>query len=206
MYIALEGVVGVGKSTQTKLLAQWLEIQTKKEVVVVREPGGTEIAQAIRALVQATDFSEEMYPITDTYLYASARAQLIHALIKPSLAAGKIVLSDRSVVSSLTIQWFAQWYGVDNVWEINLPAVRDCLPDSIIFLDLPVEEGLARIFDAWWDKWELRPAEFSQKIYEWNQQMFNFWPVADSMIRVDASWSVEEVFERLKETIAPLLR
>lgn len=205
MYIALEWVVGVWKSTQTKLLSEWLTDYANKEVLQVREPGGTEIAQAIRTLVQATEFEEEMQPVTDAYLYASARAQLIHGLIKPSLEDWKIVLSDRCVVSSLTIQWVAQWYGIQQVRDINKAAVGWCLPDMIIFLDLPVEEWLARIFDGEGDKFERRPTEFSLKIYEWNQQMFNFPPIQDRMVRVDASWSEEEVFERLKKVIEPLL-
>lgn len=205
MYIALEWVVGVGKSTQTKLLSEWLANQTGKEVIQVREPGGTEIAQAIRKLVQWTEFEEEMQPVTDAYLYASARAQLIHGLIKPALKVGKMVLSDRCVVSSLTIQGVAQWYGIEQVWDINKAAVAWCLPDLIIFLDLSVEEWLARTFDSEWDKFERRPTEFSLKIYEWNQQMFDFAPIQDRMVRVDASWSEVEVFERLKKVIEPLL-
>lgn len=206
MYIALEWVVGVGKSTQTMLLSKWLADFTKKEVLQVREPGGTEIAQAIRTLVQATEFEEEMQPVTDAYLYASARSQLIHGLVKPSLEAWKIVVSDRCVVSSLAIQWVAQGYGIQNVRDINQAAVGWCLPDMIIFLDLPVEEWLARTFDGEGDKFERRPTEFSLKIYEWNQQMFDFPPVQDRMVRVDASWSEEEVFERLKKIILPMLK
>jgi dTMP kinase len=205
MYIALEWVVGVGKSTQTKLLTERLEKKLWKEVITVREPGGTEIAQAIRTLVQATEFEEEMQPVTDAYLYASARAQLIHGFIKPALEAWKIVLSDRCVVSSLTIQWVAQWYGIQQVWDINKAAVGWCLPDIVIFLDLPVEEWLARTFDSEGDKFERKPTEFSLKIYEWNQQMFEFPPIQDRMVRIDASWSEEEVFERLKKVIRPLL-
>lgn len=201
MYIALEWVVWVGKSTQTELLAKRLQEFSWKEVVTVREPWGTEIAQAIRTLVQATKFEEMMKPITDAYLYASARAQLIHWRINPALEIWKIVLSDRCVASSLAIQWVAQWYGIQNVWEINSSAVSTCLPNMIIFLDLPVEEWLARTFDADGDKWESRPTQFSHKIYEWYEQLFSFAPLQNCMVRVDASWTVEEVFIRLKKII-----
>ena len=106
MYIVLEGVVGTGKSTQAKKLADYLSTQyPDREIILTREPGGTEIAEAIRILVQATEFkSEEMSPLTDIYLYASARAQLIESLIKPALNRNAIVISDRSFCSSLTIQ------------------------------------------------------------------------------------------------------
>ena len=201
MYISLEWVVGVGKSTQTNLLGERMHNKLWKEVVTVREPRWTEIAQAIRTLVQATPFEETMHPITDVYLYAAARAQLIQSVIKPSLEQWKVVLSDRCVVSSLTIQWVAQWYGIENVWNINESAVANCLPDIVVFLDLPVEEGLERTFDSENDKFERRPTEFSQKIYEWNMQMFDFEPIQDRIIRVDASWTIEEVFERLKAVV-----
>ena len=78
MYIVLEGVVGTGKTTQAALLKEkFQQVYPEKDVVLVREPGGTEIAEAIRTLVQATEFEEEMHPLTDAYLYAAARAQLL---------------------------------------------------------------------------------------------------------------------------------
>lgn len=109
MYIVLEGVVGTGKSTQAKLLFATLqEKYPDKKILLVREPGGTPIAEAIRTLVQATDFPEPMHALTDAYLYASARAQLIHTVIQPVLEAGGIVISDRNVCSSLAYQGYAQ--------------------------------------------------------------------------------------------------
>jgi dTMP kinase len=88
MYIVFEGVVGTGKSTQAKSLLAYLQGKyPEKEVVLVREPGGTAIAESIRTLVQATEFDEEMHALTDAYLYAAARAQLIHTYIKPVLDA-----------------------------------------------------------------------------------------------------------------------
>jgi dTMP kinase len=86
MYIAFEGVVGTGKSTQSKkLLAHLQERYPDKHIELVREPGGTPIAEAIRTLVQGTKFDEQMHALTDAYLYAAARAQLLHGHIKPIL-------------------------------------------------------------------------------------------------------------------------
>jgi len=202
MYIVLEWVVGTGKSTQSKKLAAWFRDQEPdREVVEVREPGGTEIAEAIRTLVQATEFWEEMSPLTDIYLYASARAQLLEWVVRPALSRWAIVISDRSFTSSLTIQWVAQWLGMDRVREINKQAVRDTMPDMILFMDLDVDEWLARTFDWDGDKWEKRKAEFSHKIYEGCEMLFEFAPTKDLMRRVDASGSVEEVFENILEVI-----
>ena len=201
MYIVLEWVIGTGKSTQSKKLAAWFRDTTEKEVIEVREPGGTEIAEAIRVLVQGTEFGEEMSPLTDIYLYASARAQLLESLVRPALARWAIVISDRSFCSSLTIQWVAQGMWFERVWEINKQAVRDTMPDMILFMDLDVDIGLSRTFDGEGDKFEKRKAEFSHKIYEWCQMLFDFEHTKDLMRRVDASGSVEEVFERVKGVI-----
>lgn len=198
MYIVLEWVVGTGKSTQSKKLAEWFRIQAPDtEVIEVREPGGTEIAEAIRVLVQGTEFSEEMSPLTDIYLYASARAQLLESIVRPAIQRWAIVISDRSFCSSLTIQWVAQGMGMQRVRDINKEAVKNTMPDMILFMDLDVDTWLSRTFDGEGDKFEKRKAEFSHKIYEGCELLFDFPPTKDLMRRVDASGSVEEVFENV---------
>ena len=202
MYIVLEWVVWTGKSTQSKKLAAWFRDQAPdKEVLEVREPGGTEIAEAIRTLVQATEFDEEMSPLTDIYLYASARAQLLESYVRPALERWAIVISDRSFASSLTIQWVAQGMGMERVREINKQAVRDTMPDMILFMDLDVDVWLSRTFDGEWDKFEKRKAEFSHKIYEGCEMLFDFPPTKDLMRRVDASGNVEEVFAHILHVV-----
>lgn len=203
MYIVLEWVVGTGKSTQAKKLADYLSIKYPgREILLTREPGGTEIAEVIRTLVQATEFeSEEMSPLTDIYLYASARAQLIESLVKPALHRDAIVISDRNFCSSLAIQGVAQGMWLEKVWHINKEAVEDVMPDVVLFLDLDVDIWLQRTFDADGDKFEKRKAEFSHKIYAWYQKLFDFEPTKHLMQRVDASGTVDEVFERIVHKI-----
>ncbi len=109
MYIVLEGVVGTGKTTQAKKLHTYFQaLYPEKEVIIVREPGGTEIAETIRNVVQAQLFTEKMHPLTDAYLYASSRAQSLHSLVKPVLDNGGVVIADRSFGSSLAYQGRAQ--------------------------------------------------------------------------------------------------
>lgn len=87
MYIVFEGTVGTGKSTQSKILVEKLQAQyPDREMIRVREPGKTPIAEAIRTLVQGTEFSEDMDPICEAYLYSAARAQLINTVVVPALA------------------------------------------------------------------------------------------------------------------------
>lgn len=106
MYIVFEGIAGAGKSTQSKYLVEYLKNNyPEKEIVLVHEPGSTPIAQDIRVLAQAKHWeNDNMHPLTNAYLYAAARAQLLHTLVIPELQSGKIVIADRSFVSSLAYQ------------------------------------------------------------------------------------------------------
>ncbi len=201
MYIVFEWVVGTGKSTQSKLLKEYIEKNFSKEVLFVREPGGTPIAESIRTLVQATDFWYDMQPLTDAYLYAASRAELLHSTVKPALDEGKIVISDRSYFSSLAIQWVAQWLGLEKVREINSQAVQGIQPDIVLFLDVDVDVGLQRIFDQEWDKFEKKPSDFSHKIYQWYMDLFSFKHTSEVIKKIDASWSIEEVFSKIKEEV-----
>lgn len=90
----------------------------------MREPGGTSIAEDIRTLAQGKEWDEPMHPTCNAYLYAAARAQLLQTVVKEALAAGKIVVADRSFISSLTIQGEAQGLGFDRVLAINAEAIE----------------------------------------------------------------------------------
>jgi dTMP kinase len=108
MYIVFEGIVGSGKTTQVRRLVEYLQI-SGKEVIHVREPGSTPIAEDIRHLAQAKEWEgESMHPLTNTYLYTAARAQTLHTIVKPALDAGHIIISDRCFLSSCAYQGEAQ--------------------------------------------------------------------------------------------------
>ena len=97
LYIAFEGVIGSGKSTQSKLLQKYLEKTIKdKLILATKEPGGSEIANEIRKTVQGTHIQEAMDPVCEAYLYAASRAQTLRTVVKPILDKGGIVISDRS--------------------------------------------------------------------------------------------------------------
>lgn len=198
MYIVFEWVVWVGKTTQSKNLADRLQKKfPAREVVWIREPGSSEIAESIRNLVQAQKFDETMLPITDVYLYASARAQLLHWKVKTILSWWWIIVSDRSFITSLAYQWHAQWFWIDRVWEVNKLAVQGIIPDIVLFLDLDVHEWYARTFDAAWDKRERQPVDFFEKIYEWFQIIKKNDQYKGIRNDIDASWSVDEVQTRI---------
>ena len=152
MYIVFEGIVGSGKTTQVKRLVEYFQntpfvkggrgdlileqnssepkssalsgTSFTKEVLHVREPGSTPIAEDIRHLAQGKHWEDEsMHPLTNAYLYAAARAQTLQTVVYPALDRGDIVISDRSFLSSCAIQGEAQGVGINTILWINKEAV-----------------------------------------------------------------------------------
>lgn len=198
MYIVFEGIVWTGKSTQSKKLVAYLkEKYPEKEIIHVREPWSTTIAEAIRKVAQWTDFSEAMDPICEAYLYAAARAQLLHTIIEPARAAWSIIVADRSVVSSLAYQWFARGVGIEKVRDINRQAIITCVPDIIFYLESSVDHAVERTFDAKWDKFESMWRDFFEKVTEWYHRASQLPPIKKAWKRIDAFGTLDEVFLRI---------
>ena len=141
LFIVFEGIDGSGTTTQCEFLARYLEKQGY-EIVSTREPGGTPLAEKLRGLL--LDPAEKIHDTTEMLLYAAGRAQHVHELILPALKAGKPVICDRFIASSLAYQGYGRGLGVDVVRQVNLYAVRSCLPDLTVYLDLPVEVARRR--------------------------------------------------------------
>ncbi|MBG31077.1 MAG: dTMP kinase [Opitutae bacterium] len=143
--ISFEGSEGCGKSTQIRRIADRLEAIDHCDVVVTREPGGTEIGEEIRHLLMHSANNSKMYPEAELLLFAASRAQLVRELILPSVKAGKMVLCDRFLDSTTVYQGVARQIAEDPVTQINDFAVGDIVPDLTVVIDLPVEIGLERI-------------------------------------------------------------
>jgi dTMP kinase len=203
MYIVFEGIVGSGKSTQSKKLVEFLKSKHGSENIVhVREPGSTPIAEDIRTLAQWKEWENEtMHPLTNAYLYAAARAQTLHTVVKPALDNGKVVVSDRSFLSSVAYQWVAQWLGMGTVLRINEEAIKNIFPDVIFYMDIDVEVSISRTFDAVGDKWEKMGADFFRSIARGYDKCEKWKPLKDRFVRIDARWTPEEVFERIMEKL-----
>jgi len=142
--ISFEGSEGSGKSTQLIRLAAHLQ-KLQREVITVREPGGTEIGEQIRNIIVHNSRGDEMCPETELLLFTAARAQLVREIIAPALIAGKIVLSDRFLDSSTVYQGIGRNLALDPVNQINRFAVGNVMPDLTVVIDVPSEVGLARI-------------------------------------------------------------
>jgi dTMP kinase len=140
MFVTFEGVDGSGKSTQARLLAERLRSEGR-QVVLTREPGGTEAGERIRELLL---HGENLAPWAEASLFAAARAQLVDEVIRPALARGADVVSDRYLDSSLAYQGIARGLGVERVLELNLLATSGLLPDRTFLLVLPPDEATGR--------------------------------------------------------------
>jgi dTMP kinase len=142
--ISFEGSEGSGKSSQIARLAQHLE-KAGHEVVVTREPGGTEIGEQIRNIIVHNSRGDEMCAQTELLLFTAARAQLVRELIAPALMRGAIVLSDRYLDSTTVYQGIGRNLALDPVNQINRFAVGNVMPDLTVVIDVPTAVSLARI-------------------------------------------------------------
>lgn len=144
MLITLEGIEGSGKTTQIHYMADYLRKQGR-DCEVTKEPGGTAIGQAVRAIL-LNPGNHAMQPLAELLLYAADRAQHIHETILPALATGKIVICDRFHDSTTVYQGIARGLDMETIRLLNGLAMGDVLPDVTFVLDLPVKMGLNR---AW---------------------------------------------------------
>lgn len=185
-FIVLEGIDGVGKTTQAKILARKLRLKGR-EVVEVREPGGTRLGEAIRELLQ----KEELAPWAETCLFLASRAQLVEEVIKPALAQGKIVVGDRFSLSTLAYQGGVRGLEPDKLAQLNSWVTEGLEPDLTLVIDLEVEEALAR------GKGDLRE-EIRQKLEIVRERYLNLAKErAAKVLVVDGQGSVEEVSRRI---------
>ncbi|MDD3947106.1 MAG: dTMP kinase [Clostridia bacterium] len=164
-FITFEGCEGVGKSTQLRLLKDYLE-KTSQPAIFTREPGGTEVAEAVRSLLLSSVY--KISPMVEAYLFATARADHIARVIKPALERGEIVVCDRYLDSSIAYQGYARGLGYDKVLEVNAAAVNRCLPDCTVFIDMDPamswrKQNGKHIIN---DRIENESKEFHSKVYE----------------------------------------
>lgn len=163
-FITFEGIEGSGKSTQIKLLVDYL---TKQQIphLSTREPGGTPIAEAIRKIL-LDPLCAEMLPEAELLLYCASRAQHTGELILPALNAGKVVISDRYYDSTYAYQGAARALDCEIIDLLSSFATFHTVPDLTVLLDLPVEDGLARINDRDLDRLEQEDISFHRKVRE----------------------------------------
>ncbi len=189
-YIVFEGIEGTGKSTIASRLTDYLQ-DHGIDVLFVREPGGSTTGERIRRVLLDPDGT--VAPWSEALLFSAARAQLAHEIVGPALVAGRWVVSDRSVYSSLAYQGGGRGLGVDQVRAVNEPGLGDVWPELVILLRLDAETGLARQEDP--DRIGGEGTAFQSVVAATFEQLAAAEP--DRFVTVDASTSIEAVWKEV---------
>lgn len=204
IYIAFEGLNGSGKGEQVKLLMDRLRREfPRKKFLHVREPGGTEIAEATREIFQVRKFSEPMHPICEQYLVAAARAQSLRVLVGPHLKKNGVVISDRTFFSSIAHQGFGRKLGYEEVMKINESAVDGIWPDLVIFIDTPVSVAMKRAQGDRKDKFDVLDRSFYLAVRKGYLFAVNKFPKI--MKVVDGNRLIPEIHEDIFRLVSKLL-
>jgi dTMP kinase len=168
-FITFEGVEGCGKTTQLRLLKERLEAAGEK-VVATREPGGTPIADKIRAILLDAD-NRAMVPLAELMLYAAARAQHVQEVIVPALKRGEMVLCDRFTDATVAYQGHGRELDLDTIKQLNVLATGGLEPELTLLIDCPVETGLSRAMarieattGAREERFELESVRFHERV------------------------------------------
>ena len=193
MFVTFEGVDGSGKSTQAELLRDALAAEGR-EVVLAREPGGTELGERARELVLN---GPEMTPWAEAALFAAARAELVARVILPALDRGADVISDRYVDSSLAYQGIARGIGIDHVLELNLHVVQGLMPDLTVLLLLDPDEAARRAGAT--DRLEREGADFRVSVDAAYRELADRFP--DRIVALDGSRPADELAEVIRERL-----
>ena len=192
MFITFEGGDGSGKSTQIQSARDWFESRGR-EVIVTREPGGTELGTEIRRLVQ--NGPEDVDARTEALLYAADRAYHVATVIRPALERGAVVLGDRYIDSSLAYQGAARSLGVDEIASLSAWATQGLYPSLTFLLDLPPEVGARRRTDAP-DRMERESMDFHERVRHEYLRLADAEP--ERIVVIDAVGTVDEVFSEIR--------
>ena len=196
LFISLDGLDGTGKSTQCRLLAEWLRKQGQ-EVVECADPGGTPVGDTIRDLLLGR--RHDMSLPCEALLFMASRAQLTAEVIRPALAAGRTVLADRYLLANVVYQGHAGGLDPDRLWEIGRLATGGLLPDLAFVLDLPVEVALRRRTGPA-DRVESRDLAYHARVREGFLAEARRHP--DTIQVVDAAQPIQKVHERIRHVLA----
>jgi len=192
-FVTFEGCEGSGKSTQLRLLSEYLS-SSGVDFILTREPGGSEIAEQIRKII-LNGKNTEMCDECEALLYAAARIQHLKEIVEPALAAGKLVICDRYVDSSLAYQGAARGLGEKYIEDINAVALDCYPPDLTVFLNISPERAFERKHGAdKGDRMEQQGINFHRRVYEGYLSLLKKYP---RICAVECSGSKKEIHEKV---------
>jgi dTMP kinase len=202
LFITFEGGDGTGKSTQVRLLTQWLAEQGRA-VVTTREPGGTEVGIALRDIV--LHHRGEVDPRAEALLYAADRAQHIGTLVRPALERGDVVVQDRYIDSSVAYQGAGRVLDAVEIKRISLWATGDLIPDLTVLLDLPGDVARARLAkeQKTFDRLENEHDDFHERVRAGFLQLAAAEP--HRFLVVDATQDIDQIAHVIRDRVGALL-
>ncbi|ACL74544.1 dTMP kinase [Ruminiclostridium cellulolyticum] len=202
LFITVEGTDGSGKTTQIKLMEQYLK-DMGNEVVLSREPGGTRISEMIRDLILDPE-NKDISPLTEMMLYAAARAQHVSQVIRPAIESGKSVICDRFVDSSYAYQGCGRGVDLKTIADVNRAAIDGVVPDITFFLDLDPRVAMERrVKSTGADRIEQEKMDFHIRVYEGYERMALLYP--ERIKTIDASKSIEEISSQINIYLKEIL-
>ncbi len=206
LFITFEGIDGCGKTTQISRFAATLR-KRGIPILVTREPGGTEIGQAIRDILLDVD-NTNIAPLAELFLYAADRAQHVAEVIKPALVANKWVISDRYFDATIVYQGVVLEHYDGLIEVLNREATLDCQPDITFLLDCPAEVGLERIAKR--DQQEKKRDRFERKTLDFHIKIrYGYLALAnkhkDRFRIIDGTLAEQRVAKKIREVISPYL-
>ena len=200
-FISFEGPDGAGKTSVLKAIGEELRVKYGDNLMLTREPGGNKISESIRNII-LDPINTEMDVRTEALLYAAARRQHLMETVIPALKAGKLVISDRYVDSSVAYQGGGREIGERAVWQMNQFAIDGLEPDLTVYLDIESEEGIRRIKTHRTDeinRLDVEALEFHQRV---RKSYLNLLEQNPERIKlVDASQPLDKVLQDVKETM-----
>jgi dTMP kinase len=204
MFITLEGPDGSGKSSQMNPLAEYLR-QQGYAVLETREPGGTEIGDQVRKVIMDLK-NKSMFPASEILLFQASRAQLVREVIRPAVAAGRVVLCDRYADSTLAYQGYGHRTDMEQLTRIVDFATGGLKPDLTLYIDIDAEEGLRRRSDGdgEWNRMDDYELEFHKRVRAGYHEMIAAEP--DRWVEIDGAQPPEEVQKALQKTVLERLR
>ncbi len=195
MFVTFEGIDGSGKTTQAALLAEWLRGEGR-EVLLLREPGGTPLGERLRdALLDGP----AMTGWAEAALFAAARAELVERVVRPALATGTVVICDRYVDSSLVYQGLARGLGVEPVYELNMAVTGGLLPEKTFVLLLDPDASRARLTGEP-DRIESEDDDFRRRLAEGYASIVSMFP--ERCTALDATRPPTEIAEEIRDELA----
>lgn len=203
LFISFEGCEGVGKSTQIRRLVEWLGEQGR-EVVLTREPGGTKVSERIRELVLDKSLPA-MASETELLLIYAARAEHVSKVIKPAIAEGKVVVSDRFADASVAYQGYGRGISLSRIQTLHQWVLGEFSPDLTVLLDMPVEAGMARARKrAELDRFEQEHMEFFERVRKGYLEIAALEPRRFRVINAEPDENI--VFESLRDCLVDQCR